>query len=133
MSDNATSSESVDATRRMGDGASSSRHVRLSLTLREFALPPVRDGVVIGKRAAIGPRGLFEALDRMLPGIYELVSVTGHEVVEAVIVRKSRFRLVERERLVRLCLRHAEPLMDDSTVMEVVVEGEILIRVEHET
>jgi hypothetical protein len=109
------------------------RQVRLSLTLREFDIPPIRDGLVLGRRAAIGPRAMFEALDRMLPDVFELIPVADHPKVEAVIVRKARFRLLERERLADLFVRHADALMHETTLVEVELAGEVSVRVELES
>ena len=111
----------------------SGRQVRLALRLREFDLPPIGDGVVIGKRAPIGPVGLFEAIDRMLPGAYELVPVEGHAIAEAVIIHKRRFRLVERERLASILCSHAEPLMTETMVVRVEVDSEVTVNLEIET
>ncbi|MBN1605874.1 MAG: hypothetical protein JW940_04545 [Polyangiaceae bacterium] len=107
--------------------------VKLGLTMREFDLPPIGDGVLIGRRAAIGPRGLYEAIDRMLPGAYELVAVEGHAVVEAVIVRSAKLRIVQKKTLVDLFLRHAEALMTESTIIRVDLECEVTVRMELET
>lgn len=109
------------------------RQVRLALTMREFDLPPIRDALVIGRRAPIGPRGMFEALDRMLPDTFELVSVEEHPKIEAVIIRKTRFRFLERGKLVALFVHHAEALMHESTLIEVELNGEVSVRVELET
>lgn len=108
------------------------RQLRLALKLREFDLPPIRDGVVIGRRAPIGPVALFDAVDRMLPGMYELVSIEAHPVVEAVIFRKCRAQLVDRDRLVEIFKRHAESLMSDTSIVQVELEGELSVRVELE-
>ena len=43
--------------------------------MKEFDIPPIRDAVVLGRRASIGPKGLFESLDRMVPDAYELASL----------------------------------------------------------
>ena len=109
------------------------RRVRLDLTMREFDLPPIRDGLVIGRRAPIGPHGLFEALDRMLPDTFELVPVDQHPQVEAVIIRRTRFQFLDRSKLVSLFVRHAEALMHESTVIEVELTGEVSVTLEMET
>lgn len=103
--------------------------VRLSLRLRDFELPSIRDAVVIGRRAPLGPRGLFESLDRMVPDGYELCPVEGHSVVEAAIIRKGCYRLLDRDRLLALLIRNAEPLMRDSSIIQVELDGEVSVQV----
>ncbi len=106
------------------------RKVQLSLRLRDFELPPIRDAVVIGRRAPIGPHGLFESLDRMVPDGYELIPVDGNPLVEAAIVRKGCFNLLDRDRLLALLIQNAEPLMRDSSIIQVELNGEVALQVE---
>lgn len=108
------------------------RKLRLTLKMCEFSLPPIRDGAVIGRRAAIGPRALFDAVDRMLPGMYELIVVDDHAVIEAIIVRKDRVRLLDRARLLDVFIRHAESLMTDTSIVQVEVDGELSVRMDLE-
>lgn len=107
------------------------RQVRAALTLREFDLPPIGDGVLIGRRAAIGPRGLFEAIDRMLPGQYQLVSVE-HPTTEGVIFRTSKTKAVPQDKLVALFLRQGEALMSETTILRVDVDFEVRLWLEVE-
>lgn len=125
-------SEAVAVGRVVRPGSTRGRLVKLGITMREFDLPPIGDGVLIGRRAAIGPRGLFEAIDRMLPGLYQLLPVEGHPVVEAVIVRSAKLRIVEQGTLVELFLRQAEALMTEGTIIRVDVDCEVAVQVEIE-
>jgi len=109
------------------------RQVRLSIRMKEFDLPPVRDVVVVGRRAAIGPKGLFESLDRMVPDAYVLVPVTGHDIVEAVILRKRCLAIVDKDRLIKLLLQHTACLMHDSSIIQVELDSEVIVRMEFES
>lgn len=101
------------------------------MSLREFELPPIGDGVLVGRRAAIGPRGLFEAIDRMLPGQYQLVTVE-HPTTEAVIFRASKTKALPQEKLVALFLRQGETLMSETMILRVDVEFEVRLWLEVE-
>jgi hypothetical protein len=113
-------------------GTSLERQVRLGLTLRDFDLPPIGDGVVVGTRAPIGCHGLFESIDRMLPGQYELVAVSGNALVEGVILRRSRLKLIPRDRLAALFVGHAETMMTEASIVRVDVEAELRLRMDLE-
>lgn len=108
------------------------RSVRASLGFREFQLPPVGDGLLIGKRATIGPTALFEALERMLPGTYERIDVEDG-VVESVIVHKSRLRIMGRDKLVELAVSHGSDLMDETTCLHLSLDAEVTFDVEVQT
>lgn len=103
--------------------------VRVSLGYRPFQLPPVGDGLLVGKRASIGPTALFESMERLLPGMYELVAVEGHPVVEAAIVLTARFRMLGRDKLIALIVRHGENLMDATSCMQLTIDGEVMVSV----
>lgn len=100
----------------------------MSLTYRPFALPPIGDGLLIGRRASVGPNALADAIDRMLPGMYELVRLDDHPVIEAAIVLRSHFRLVGRDRLVAAMVAHAEDLMDADGCLQVGIAGEVTVQ-----
>lgn len=104
------------------------RQVRLTLGFRQFDLPPVGDGLLVGRRASIGPKALFESMERLLPGLYQLVPVE-HDVIEAVIVLRSRLRMLGEDRLVPLLVDHGVPLMDASSCLQITVDGDVTVRV----
>jgi hypothetical protein len=111
------------------DGAQST--IRFGLTYRQFRLPPVGDGLLIGRRASIGSTGMYEAMERMLPGMYELVPVDS-PTVEAIIILRSQFRLLGREQLVAMLLKHGESLMDPAGCLQVEVSGDVSVSLEVE-
>jgi hypothetical protein len=111
----------------------SGRQVRLALAPREFDILPLRDGPALGRGVAIGPRAMFEAHDGKLPDVFELISIADHPKLEAVIVRRARFRLLERERLAALIVRHADALMHEPPLVEVELAGAVSVRVELES
>lgn len=106
------------------------RQVRLSIRMKEFGIPPIRDAVVIGRRAAIGPQGLYESLDRMLPDTYQLTPVKDHEIIEAVILRKRCLGILDRDRVIKLILQQTAPLMHDSTIIQVELDSEVTVQME---
>jgi hypothetical protein len=109
------------------------RQVRLSIRMKEFDIPPIRDAVVIGRRASIGPHGLFESLDRMLPGAYELTAVKDHEIIEAVILRKRCLSILDPDRLIKLIIQHTASLMHDSSIIQVELDSEVIVHMEFES
>lgn len=106
--------------------------VSLALSFRNFTVPPVGDGLMIGRRAAIGPTALFESVERLLPDAYQLVKLDNHPTVEAVIVLKARARMLGVERLVDLIVANGAELMDATTCLQLGIDGEVLVRLEVE-
>lgn len=106
--------------------------VRVSLGFRPFQLPPVGDGLLVGKRATIGPTALFESMERLLPDTYELVTLDGHPDIQAAIILKARFRMLGRDRLVELLTVHGEGLMDADQCLQLTIDGEVVVNAEIE-
>jgi len=98
----------------------SGRTITLHATFTQFSLPPVRDALIVGKRALIGPKALFRSLEVLLKGQFELIPVE-HPTVEAIIVRKSDLRKLTKDRLVPILLEEAGKIMDETDCLRVEI------------
>lgn len=114
--------------------SSSKKIVSLEMKLSQFALPPVRDAMVIGHKARIGPHAIEKAFQDLTPGMFKLLQVD-HPVVEAILIRKSILRKVDEQSILRYIIEHVEQIMDETDSLkieinvEVVVKGELQITV----
>lgn len=106
--------------------------IQLSLTYRQFALPPIGDGLLIGRKASIGSNSLFDALERMLPGLYELIKLDEHPDIEAVIILRSQYRFLGRKQLVELVIKHGEGLTDPTSCLQVELRGDVTMSIKVE-
>lgn len=106
-----------------GDGqvAAPSMRVEISMRLSEFRLPPVQSALVIGRRAPVGPRAMYQALQAMLPGVYRLVEVD-HPVVEAMVFREADLRRVREQLLVTAVLSQASAFMTETDVLHCALD-----------
>lgn len=98
---------------------------RVTLTVAPFHIPPVESVLVVGRRAPIGAKAMTKAFDEMLPNTFERVEVDS-PLIEALIVRRSHLKRLPEQRLVDLVLRHAERLMEDSEMLQVKLEIEVV-------
>jgi len=97
------------------------RHVTVSLRMTRFELPPVESALVVGRRSPIGSNALEKALGELLPGVFRRIEVQ-HPVIEALIVRDSHTRRISEDKLVRLLIRHAEDMMDETETLRVTAD-----------
>ena len=97
------------------------RTITLHATFTQFSLPPVRDALIVGKRAPIGPKALFRSLEVLMKGQFELIPVE-HPTIEAVIVRKSDLRKLPRDKFIPMLLEEAGAIMDETDCLRVEVE-----------
>ena len=102
------------------------RMVKLNMRFTHFQLPPIRDALIIGKKAPVGPNSVARAFQAMVPGVYRLIHVE-HPTIEAVLVRESDLRKVPQKILVPYLLQQAEAIMDETDALHVSLNIEIIV------
>ena len=105
------------------------RWATMSLKFEQFQLPPVRDALVIGRRAPAGSNGIARAMTEFSPGAFRLIKVD-HPVIEGVLVRASDLRKVPEELLIPRLLKAAESIMDETDALHVTISIEITAETE---
>jgi hypothetical protein len=103
----------------------SGKAARVTLTVARFHIPPVESVLVVGTRAPIGARAMEKAFEEMMPNTFLRIEVGG-PTVEALIVRRSHLKRIPEEKLIGLVLRHAEDLMEDSEMLQVGLNIEVV-------
>ncbi len=99
----------------------------VQLTFRRMDLPPVRDALVLGKRAPVGSTGVVRALQAMSPGAFRLIKVD-HPVIESVLVREADLRKIPEEEFLAVVLEEAAAIMDDTDALNVEVDVAVTVR-----
>lgn len=100
------------------------RRYRLRLGWTEFQLPPVRDGIVVGRRSPVGPVALYKAIELLSFQSFRHIDVDD-DVVAAILVREAVTRRVSEEILVQLVLEEIKPSMSGDEVLRVDIEHEM--------
>ncbi len=94
--------------------------------LKEFSIPPITDGVVIGKDSPIGVSALQKALRLLIPEDFDLIEVPD-EVVGSILLRRSISRRLTQKRIVPFLLKQVKPLMLEDDILHVQLETEFII------
>jgi hypothetical protein len=97
------------------------RQVTVSLRMTRFELPPIESALVVGRKSPIGSNALEKALGEIMPGSFRRVAVE-HPIIEAVIIRAVHTRRISEEGLVRLLVRHAEDMMEETEALRVTAD-----------
>ena len=100
------------------------KSIYMQMKFTKFALPPVRDALVIGKKAHVGSNAIERAFDVMLPGMYKVIKVK-HPCIEAVMVRKSILRKIKESIFIPKILEYAEALMDETDSLRIEIDLEV--------
>jgi hypothetical protein len=103
------------------------RKAVIDFAFQRFALPPIQDALVIGRRAPVGANGVERAFHELTPGMYKLIQVD-HPTIEAVLVRASDLRKIPEQELVRRIVEHAGAIMDASDALHVRMDITVIIQ-----
>lgn len=96
----------------------------LQARIKEFAIPPITDGLVIGREAAIGTVALQRALNLLIPDHFEHVT-TDDEIVADVLVKSILLRRLTKDRLVKFLIEQIKPFMSSRDIIHVQLDLEI--------
>ena len=107
--------------------SSSKKIVSLEMRFSRFALPPVRDAMVIGHKARIGPHAIEKAFQDLTPGMFKLFRVD-HPVIEAMLIRKSILRKIDEQSILKYIIEHVEQIMDDTDSLRIEINLELVIK-----
>src|SRR5262245_45303165 len=102
------------------------RRINIQLRFTRYEVPPLRDALIVGKRAPVGANSISRAFEELSPGTFILIRVE-HPVVEAVLIRASDLRKLPQQELVSRLLRQADEMMDESDTLHVTLDFEIVI------
>ena len=96
------------------------------MRVSEFAIPPVSDGLVLGKDSPIGFAAITKALSLLIADHMQSVEVTD-DVISHIIVRRGILRRIPQDRLVAFVLQRVKPLMCAQEILHLHVKVEVLI------
>jgi len=92
--------------------------------IKEFAIPPITDGLVIGREASIGTVALQKALNLLIPDHFEHVTIDD-EIVADVLIKSILLRRLTKDRLVKFLIEQTKPFMSPQDILHVQLDLEI--------
>ena len=98
----------------------------MSVRVTEFTIPPVSDGLVLGKDSPIGFAAITKALNLLIADHMQSVEIDD-DVISHIIVRNGILRRVPQERLVAFVLDRVKPLMGAHEILHLHIKAEVSI------
>lgn len=98
----------------------------MTVRLRALEMPPIKDGLVIGSKAAIGAEAMTRTLRLMSNEKFEVIRFKD-EIVEAIIVRLAILKKIGRDRLVDFVMKRVKPVMAESELLMLDIQVELVI------
>lgn len=99
----------------------------LRVRLGEFVLPPIEDGLVLGRDSPIGPVAVGKALSLLTSTPFEHVPIEDDEVIGDLLIRAAILRKIRRQDLVAFVLREIRPLMGPEEILHLHLDLEVQI------
>jgi hypothetical protein len=111
--------------RKDASGLRTEQYVRVRLKALE--IPPVKDGIVIGRAAQIGPEAMMRTLKLMSKEAFVHISLKKDDVISDAIVRESVLRKLKEEKLHDFILTRIKPLMTETELLILDMEIEVVV------
>lgn len=92
----------------------------------EFVLPPIEDGLVLGRLSPIGHVAVGKALSLLTSTPYQHL-VVEDDIIGDILVRSAILRKVAGDDLVAFVLREIKPLMGPEEILHLQLEVEVRI------
>ncbi len=99
---------------------------RLHARIKEFLLPPVDDGLVLGLRSPIGHVAVGKALSLLSSTSYEHLIIQD-DVISDVLIRSAILRKIKPDIIIDFIIRNIKPLMGDDEILHLQLDIEILL------
>jgi hypothetical protein len=98
--------------------------------IKEFVLPPFRDGLILGKNAPIGSKAMCLALELLVATPFEHIEISDDEIIQDIIVRRNLLKRISKDKLLVFVLKNIKPLMGDEEIL--YLELDIEVNLEYE-
>ena len=94
--------------------------------VREFVIPPIQDGLVVGRDAPIGSGALGRAIQLLAASPFEHVEVQD-DIIGDILVRAAILRRVPRAALIAFVMRKIKPFIGAEEILHFSIEAEITV------
>lgn len=103
----------------------SEQYVRVRLKALE--IPPIKDGIVIGKSAPMGAEAMMRTLKLMSNERFVHITIKGDDIVSDAVVRESVLRKLREEKLRSFILSRIRPMMAENELLMLDMEIEVVV------
>ncbi|HKB91444.1 MAG TPA: hypothetical protein VKC60_13075 [Opitutaceae bacterium] len=106
--------------------ATESNDQYLRVRLKALEIPPIKDGVVIGRGAAIGAEALRRTMKLISREPFDHFSVKD-DIISDVIIRASVLKKITREKCEKFILTRVKPVMSETELLMLDIEIEVVM------
>jgi len=96
----------------------------LTAKVTEFTIPPVSDGLVIGRDSPIGFAAISRALQLLVANQFQSIEL-GDDVISHVVVRRNLLRRIPEQKLIGFIRTRIRPLMSSDEILHLELTVEV--------
>ena len=101
--------------------------IHVSARVGEYNIPPMKDMLVLGKRAPIGCIAMRRALDLLIKTPFEHIEIEDDDVISDILVRKPLLKRIGKDELIKFVLRDVKPLLSPEELLHVELEIDVIL------
>lgn len=101
--------------------------VHISARAFEFTIPPLRDMLVLGKKAPIGCIAMRRALELLIKTPYEHIELDDDDVISDILVRSHLLKRLPKETLINFVFSQVKPLMGPEEVLQIEIDLKVFL------
>lgn len=102
------------------------RKTQISAQVGEYAIPPLKDMLVLGRQAPIGCIAMRRAVELLVTASYEHIEIED-DVVSDILVRQRLLQRISRDKLIDFVLTHIKPMMGIDEVMHAAIDVKVFL------
>lgn len=95
--------------------------------VKALEIPPIKDGIVIGRDAAIGGEAMVRTLRLMTNEKFERFTLPKDDIIQDVILRSAVVRKLGKERVLKFVMERIKPVMTESELLMLDIDIELVI------
>lgn len=97
--------------------------------IKEFVLPPFRDGLVLGKKSPIGCKAMRQALELLVATPFEHIEIDD-DIIQDILIRKTLLRRISQDKLIEFVLKSIKPFMGEDEILYLEMDVEVQFEAE---
>ena len=122
-----TTKRSDTAKKLKADDAAAINEQFVRVRIKALEIPPVKDGIVIGRSAPMGADAMMRTLKLMSTELFVHLVIKGDNVISDVIVREAVLRKLKEDRLRKFVLKRIKGLMAENELLMLDMEIEVVV------
>lgn len=104
----------------------SEKKIHISARIGEYAIPPLKDMLILGKQAPIGCIAMRRAIELLIKTPFEHIELND-DVISDILVRQHLLRRVSRDALINFVMTQVKPLMGPEEVLHAEIDINVFL------